>query len=131
MTLIQWRDEFSVGVAAVDHEHRQLIELINTLNDNAQAGHDRDQVVRWLGEIFTQVSAHFALEEKIMRDSAYDGYAEHKRAHEDLLDELRDIMDRVEDDGGYDEARLGNDLDRWFSVHFKTQDARFHANLNR
>lgn len=129
MTLIRWRDEFSVGVPAVDHEHRQLIELINTLNDKAREGHDRDEVLSFLGEIFAQVSAHFALEEKIMRDLRYDAYAGHKSEHEALLDELRDIMDRVEDDGSYDEARLAGDLDRWFTVHFQTQDARFHSKL--
>jgi len=43
-----------------------------------------------------------------------------------LLDELRDIMDAVEDDGSYDESRLADDLERWFTEHFKTHDARLH-----
>lgn len=35
-------------------------------------------------------------------------------------------MDRVEDDGGYDEGRLSSELERWFIEYFKTHDARFH-----
>jgi hemerythrin len=126
MSVLQWREEFSLGVEQVDHEHRELIELIRTLQLNLQEGADTSEIVDVLGEIFAQISAHFALEEKMMRDTHYDAYADHKEDHETLLDDLRDIMDEVEDDGVLDEARLTDDLDRWFSDHFKTHDAKLH-----
>lgn len=126
MSLIEWKDEFSVGVAAIDHEHRELIELINNLHGTIGAGATNDQVIEILGEIYAQISAHFALEEKVMRDIEYDAYPAHKTDHEALLDELRDIMDRVEDDGGFDEDRLSHELNHWFSEHFRTHDARLH-----
>jgi hemerythrin len=131
MSLIEWRDEFSVGVAEVDLEHRGLIDLINDLHAMTGNAAGQDAVVSMLGEIFAQISAHFALEEKHMRDSHYPEYAGHKEDHERLLDELRDIMDRVEDDGRYDEARLGAELGRWFTVHFRTHDARLHGRSAR
>jgi len=126
MSVLQWREEFNVGVEEVDHEHRELIELIRTLQLNLQEGADTSDIVDVLGEIFAQISAHFALEEKMMRETHYDAYADHKEDHETLLDDLRDIMDEVEDDGVLDEARLTDDLDRWFSDHFKTHDAKLH-----
>ena len=126
MSLIEWRDEFSVGVASVDLEHRELINLINELHaligDNASA----DKVVTMLGEIYAQISAHFALEEKYMRDTRYPLLNEHKGDHETLLDELRDIMDLVDTDGNYDEQGLSQDLQRWFTEHFRTHDAELH-----
>ena len=129
MSLIKWKDEFNVGVPSIDYEHQKLIELINQLNEMAQWGDSYDNVIDALGEIHVQISAHFALEEKIMRDLRYDDYAGHKADHENLLDELRDIMDQVDDDGGYDESRLGDELNRWFSVHFRTHDARLHQRI--
>ncbi len=129
MILIKWKDEFSIGVPSIDYEHQQLIKLINQLSEMAQWGNSYDNVIDALGEIHVQISAHFALEEKIMRDSRYDDYAGHKADHENLLDELRDIMDQVDDDGGYDESRLGSELNRWFSVHFRTHDARLHQRI--
>jgi hemerythrin len=126
MSLITWKQEFSVGVAEVDFEHRELIELINSLHDSARPGAGRDAVIESLGEIFAQIASHFALEEKMMRASLYPALLEHKQDHETLLDELRDIMDEVEDDGEYDEAQLSIDLGRWFGDHFKTHDAKLH-----
>ena len=131
MSLIEWRKEFSVGVTEVDHEHRELIAMINALHDAIGAGAGRDDIINALGEIFAQISAHFALEEKFMRESRYMAYAEHKEDHEILLDDLRDIMDQVEDDGSYDEKRLSKDLSFWFSEHFRTHDARLHTHAHK
>lgn len=130
MSLIEWKDEFSIGIASVDHEHRELINLINDLHGTMSRGAHQEQVISALGEIFAHISAHFALEERIMREMKYDGYPSHKSAHEALLDELRDIMDRVEDDGSFDEKRLSRELDDWFTEHFRTQDARFHHHVH-
>lgn len=131
MSLIEWKDSFSVGVAAVDHEHRELIELINDLHAMLGQSAEPGDALAMLGEIFAQISAHFALEEKYMRDTRYAQLAEHKEDHEALLDQLRDIMDRVEDLGEYDADRLSGELERWFTVHFGTHDARLHAHAHR
>jgi hypothetical protein len=49
MSLIHWKEEFSVGVAEVDHEHQELIELINVLHRSVQEGVTRRQVIEGLG----------------------------------------------------------------------------------
>lgn len=129
MTLIAWRNEFSVGVDAVDHEHREMIALINELDEAMQDDASQATVVESLGEIYARISAHFALEEKTMRDARYTRLAEHKQDHEQLLDELLDVIDSVDDEGRYDRADLSRSLDRWFSDHFRTHDARLHHEL--
>jgi hemerythrin len=130
MSLIQWKEDFCVGVVEVDHEHRELVALINSLHNDMGKGASRKAIVDALGEIYAQISAHFALEEKFMRETRYMAYAEHKEDHEILLDDLRDIMDQVEDDGSYNEQQLSKDLSYWFSEHFRTHDARLHAHAH-
>jgi hemerythrin-like metal-binding protein len=130
MPLIEWRREFETGIADVDHEHRQLVELINDLHRRLDKDADRAEVARFLGEVFARISAHFALEETIMRKHRYDEYQEHKEDHERLLDELRDIMDAHEA-GAYTHYReaLSGVVRDWFVNHFKTRDARLHGRL--
>lgn len=129
MTLIEWKDQYSLGVPAIDFEHRELIDLINELYESVQRGGTDAATADFLGELYTRITAHFALEEKIMRDADYDGYAAHKQDHESLLDELLDIIDSVDDAGRYDRAALSRSLDSWFSDHFQTHDAKLHRKL--
>lgn len=129
MPLIEWRDEFSVGVPDVDHEHQGLIELINELHASLSVQSSPDAAMDFLGEIYAKISAHFALEERIMRENRYDQYEDHKADHERLLDELRDIMDALEDRAIIDDNRLSAALGDWFAAHFKTKDARLHRRL--
>jgi hemerythrin-like metal-binding protein len=129
MALLEWQEKFRVGVASVDHEHQELIALINRLHSAARAAASDAAILDFLGEIHTRISAHFALEEKHMRERGYDHYTEHKHDHERLLDGIRDIMDEFEDNFEYDEAALGRHLNDWFALHFRTHDARLHQLL--
>ncbi len=64
-----------------------------------------------------------------MRNARYPLYEEHKEDHELLLDDLREIMDEVEADGSFDAVALSDDLNRWFSDHFHTHDAKLYRVL--
>jgi len=129
MSLIQWKPEFSVGNAAVDHEHRELIQLINDVHAAVGSGARRGRLAAGLGEIYAQIAAHFALEEKIMRDTGYADFGPHKADHESLLDQLADIIDGVEMGKKLDERDLSFRLSRWFTEHFSTHDAKLHRRL--
>ena len=129
MVLIEWKKEFEVGIPDVDHEHQEIINLINRLHDAMTGENATISVMDFLGEIYTHVSAHFALEEKIMRTQRYDQYTDHKADHERLLDELRDIMDDYEESAYFSDAEFSAHIKRWFTEHFKTKDARLHKHL--
>lgn len=129
MALLEWKEGYSVGVAAVDFEHRELIDLINKLHEQLGAPGEATSITDFLGEIFARISAHFALEELEMREAGYAEYEAHKADHERLLDELRDLMDDHEDKGTINEIILARSLGDWFGIHFRTFDARLHQRL--
>lgn len=130
MALIEWREEFNTGDAGVDHEHRELVELINALHARLDEGAARDEVEGFLGEVYARISSHFALEERLMRSAGYSGYSEHKESHEALLDEIREIMIGY-DAGAFEafDADLAQRLNAWFSDHFSTFDTDLHRVL--
>jgi hemerythrin-like metal-binding protein len=129
--LIAWRDEFSVGEPAVDREHQEMIQLINDAHAALTRQDDfKVSVVEFLGDIYVKISAHFAREEKIMRERHYDQYVDHKADHKRLLDELRDIRDNIENQTYYNEQIFSQHLNAWFGNHFKTKDARLHQYID-
>ena len=128
MTLIKWQPSFHLGIPAVDHEHRELIAMINTVYASLTST-SRENIESCIEDIFAGISSHFALEERYMRDTGYEEYEAHKEEHEELLDQIRDMMDLLNDDPETGRKILQMELSEWFSIHFSTFDARLHAKL--
>ena len=130
MTILEWKEQYSLGNEALDHEHKELIRLINAVNEKIErvgGAEDQARIVEGMEEILNAVSAHFALEEKEMQSSHYEDFESHKADHEKLLDELYDLVDVVETTGIRDiREGVSAILEAWFSVHFQTFDRDYH-----
>jgi hemerythrin-like metal-binding protein len=127
---IEWRESFELGIPAIDHEHREMVERLNGAFAAIEAGGAQEEILGRLGEIYTWISAHFALEETIMRERRYDQLGDHKQDHERLLDDIRGIMDEcAKGRAPAIDRTLAGRLEAWFTEHFKTRDARLHKNL--
>lgn len=124
--LLRWKSEYGTGIDAVDYEHQQLIELINRLHEELTASDAAVTVPGFFGDLLRGISAHFALEEHLMRERAYERLLPHKEDHERLLGELRDLMDAYEHAEEVDVVDLSGRLEAWFSRHFRTHDAELH-----
>ncbi len=128
--LLSWKSEYSVGVESVDHEHREMIGMINELYTELSGRKDANSVEQFLGDIHMTISAHFALEERVMRQHGYGEFAAHKEDHEELLDQIRDLMDEYASDAEKGLTLLQERLSGWFAIHFSSFDSRLHGELD-
>jgi hemerythrin-like metal-binding protein len=126
MALIEWRKEYCTGIEGVDYEHEMLIRQINAVYELVEDRADKALVIDSLGEIYGSISAHFALEEQMMKRHQYDHYQQHRADHERLLDDIRDITDEFEASIDVDDTEFKQNLADWFQLHFKTHDSRLH-----
>ena len=129
MKYLQWSDDFSVGVDSVDYEHQNLMDMINMIYAELEDRRDISEITQTISDVHAEISAHFALEERIMRDAGYEEFEAHKNDHEDLLDQIRTMMDAIENDPEPALDMLSEQLADWFSKHFATFDARLHSKL--
>lgn len=129
MTLLDWKTQYSVGDPSVDHEHRELIASINQLYLGVDECADARDIESQLGEICAVIAAHFALEERLMRKAKYPEYQAHKADHENLLDQIHELMDQFASDPQKGRELLRQRLENWFLVHFSGFDARLHGML--
>ncbi|TNF19822.1 MAG: hemerythrin-like metal-binding protein [Rhodobacteraceae bacterium] len=129
MAPIEWKPEYSVGNPSVDHEHQELIALVNQTASAILDNEPEADIQDSFGDLLRAISAHFALEEQQMKAYGYDQRAQHKAHHERLLDDLRDLMDEAAGAPDQTARRLATTLEAWFGDHFKTHDARLHDRL--
>src|SRR6516225_3039339 len=93
MALLEWKEEYATGIDDVDDEHKDLIDLINRLHALLHADDAKLTVPAFFTRLIDGVAAHFALEERIMGESAYPDMEAHRANHERLLDGIRDVAD--------------------------------------
>ncbi len=129
MSLLEWNSEFSVGIESMDFEHRKMIGMINEIYDELMQHKDVESIEQFLGDIHAAISAHFALEERMMKNAGYCEYEAHKDDHEELLDQIRDMMDEFSVDPATGFGMLKANLADWFEAHFASFDARLHGQL--
>ncbi|GAB4388992.1 bacteriohemerythrin [Albidovulum sp.] len=129
MAEITWREEFSVGDPAVDHEHRELIDLVNAAARRITAGAPAAEIDAAFGDLLAAISGHFAHEERQMQRARYDAFGVHKADHERLIDQLRDLMESAHGAPEAASEALVAALAAWFQGHFATHDARLHGAL--
>lgn len=129
MTLLKWKPAYTLGIPSVDYEHRELIAAINSVYRHMSESSEPAVIEAGLEDIYAGIAAHFALEERHMREAGYEEYAGHKEQHEELLDQIRDMMDVFAEDPEAGRRTLQERLGDWFGRHFATFDARLHERL--
>ena len=91
--LLKWSDEYLIGIEELDWEHKDLFKRLNELHEEWARHDDKAKIRDCLREIHVRVLAHFALEERFMRDTNHSNYEQHKREHDDFLDVIVDIIE--------------------------------------
>ena len=129
MKYLKWEDQYSVGVDSIDYEHQNLMDMINMIYAELEDQRDISEIEKTISDVHAEIAAHFALEERLMRNAGYEEYEAHKNDHEILLDQIRNMMDAITNDPEPALDMLSEQLANWFSGHFATFDARLHSKL--
>lgn len=111
-------EDILVGFKPIDDLHREFEDILDALNDPAEADYGRHLLA-----LHEHLLRHCATEEAFMLQEDYEHLARHKRAHEHLLESVSEV--RRQFDAGDIEAvrRYAADLMNWFSIHAQTEDA--------
>lgn len=90
-----WRDEYSIGVAEVDAQHRELLLNIRKLSDSFRQGRTLDvqELLKFLAGYAVQ---HFSTEETLMRESNYPFAAQHIREHQTFVKYFTKLCQEIE-----------------------------------
>lgn len=92
MTLLVWSDQLRVGVDIIDQQHRELVRLANELAEAMKTGQVREVLERQFAGLTAYTIAHFATEDRLMRESGYAGADAHRREHKLLRNDISELM---------------------------------------
>ena len=102
MEKVAWDDRFKIGVEIVDRAHAKLFRIVNKLFDISQdASTNQAAYVEGIKYLEAYSMTHFSEEEAYMRSVRYNGYAEHKRIHDNFRNKTLISLKRDLELSGY------------------------------
>ena len=79
--MIEWSNEYSVGVSVMDEEHKGFIGIINKVIDAKQRNYSQEEVEEILSKLVKFAKEHFKNEEAYMSKFEYPDYLLHYNEH--------------------------------------------------
>ncbi len=123
-TIIKWNDRMSVNVRKFDDQHKQLVTMIQKLNDAMKKGEGQQVISDTLMGLVTYADTHFKQEEALMQEHSYPDYHPHKQLHDDLRKKVGDVITEFEQ-GRAVPAEIMAFLSDWLINHIMKQDKKY------
>jgi hemerythrin len=132
MALLHWRESFSLGVPAIDNDHRKLIDALNRLHLLDALRGEPQAIAALLSEVMTHTQAHFRREEMLMRLTGYPGYEAHKEQHRLIAERVGELAGRFRPDMRDARAeRFCQALADWLLVHLIEEDSKIRPYVEK
>jgi hemerythrin len=127
MALMTWSSKYSVGVEALDDQHKALMNALNELHAASMQGRARVAAGVLLKQVASITREHFLAEERLMESSRFAGLAVHRAKHQELALRFREFVSRHEKG----EARVYTELlyfmRDWQIKHMQAEDQEYAA----
>ena len=130
MPLLVWKQDFSVGVAQFDEQHKKLIGMVNDLYDAMKTGKAKEALGPLFDGLVEYTVGHFFAEEMLMQEHKYPGYAIHLREHKALTRQVLDFQDKFKQGSVALGVELLTFLTNWLKHHIKGTDKQYGVFFN-
>jgi len=130
LPLIEWSQKLSVSIEEIDKQHKQLVNLINLLNESMKVGKGRDVLGKVLSELADYTVYHFQTEEKLLLENTYPSFIAHKREHDNLTKQVVEIKKKFDSGEAVLTVELMIFLKDWLNNHIMLSDKKYSEFLN-
>lgn len=125
MRTINWREEFSVGVAEMDRQHQKLLAMINRLIAEQHTLTDRKTIADLLDGMVDYAEEHFRAEEYLMAEYGYDRKSWQEKRHREFIDTTHSFMTAADVGPNILSVALLDFLSSWLVNHILTEDMQY------
>ncbi|NDV25229.1 bacteriohemerythrin [Desulfovibrio sp. JC010] len=129
--LVTWNDTaFSVGIRAIDVQHKKLVGMINGLH-KAMRDRASDTVMKRLVEELKNYTVdHFSTEEKLFDRYGYPQTPEHKELHVKFVNQVLEFESALHSGKAKVTMDVMKFLKDWLVQHIQGEDRKYTSFLN-
>ena len=130
MEIVEWSEKLSVGIAKIDEQHGQLIQLMGELDDAIGKNEAADMIEDILTNLFNYAQTHFAVEEALFRKHKYPEMALHELEHQRFIAKAFAFKERLNANKPGLPLELLTFLSSWVLNHIELTDKRYAKHLH-
>jgi hemerythrin len=119
MSLFAWKEEYSVGVAEIDSEHRELFRIAEELHEGILNGVAEDDLEIVYSRLAEQTRAHFEREDAILRKKGHPNVEQISKEHIRLTEKVEALERRIEKRQARIDVETLRFLRTWFDHHIR------------
>ena len=125
MPFIEWTDDYNVGIAQIDREHQQLVEMINGLDEAVNRGLGKLALATILDGMAAYAAHHFRYEEEIFERLGYPDASLHKSEHAFFAQRVQEFRAGLEAGTRTLSFEVLDFMSRWLTNHIQRSDKKF------
>jgi len=125
MKIINWKDEFSVGVKELDDQHKKLINMINELITEQSSLTDPATIADLLTKMTDYAQEHFRAEEYLMAEYGFDQKEQQVKQHQAFIDKTISFHSAADIGPNILSVALLDYLSTWLINHILTEDMQY------
>jgi hemerythrin-like metal-binding protein len=129
---LSWSSRFSVGLDAMDSQHKVLVESLDGFLKAMHDGTALTQLDSMLTTLGKYVVDHFNDEEVLMEKHGYPDLENHKKIHRDFIEQLGQLKSDFDTNGATPQlaARVQDSVADWLIYHITQTDADYGKYIN-
>ncbi len=124
-TMFEWSEDYSVRIASIDEQHKQLVQMLNDLYAGMMNNSSREAASATLKGLTEYTVTHFAYEEKLFRQHGYPQSEEHVREHQALVQAVVEFEEKFTAGEASINMELMNFLKNWLIKHILGSDKQY------
>ena len=122
MGFFDWKNEYSVGIDAINKQHKVIIELMNDLFESIRDSREDMIIKEVLEEMLKYSNYHFGLEKSLFEKYNYSKSEEHLREHDYFIGKIELLMKELKSNIQSVPIETLDYLKNWFQNHMMKKD---------
>lgn len=130
MAFLKWSEKMSVGVPALDADHKKMVDLINGLSKTMTEGGSADEVRQAINALVDYARYHFEMEERLLKLTRYPALDDHLAIHKEMAEQINHFEALFKaDPAHFDVIELYDLMSRWLMQHILHEDKKYKDHL--
>ncbi len=125
MSLIEWTEEFSVGIDEIDRQNQKWISIVNELHNSIMEGKAISSLKELIREMEEYTDFHFSAEEEMLQKAGWPELDRHKRIHFGFKQQVKQLKRDILSGEIVLRSQVMSVIKNWLTDHILKEDQEY------